>query len=233
MAESRGNAQKRQWIPENNGIVIVFVVFLLRIWNPLSLNNGHNFTRGIQQMSEGDAKQEPTALVLASPLDQIQAEISAIMAFAVRLTGNVHDAEDLAQECILKAVRSVNTFRGDSSVRTWLFRILLNAFKTSQTRQPKRTVELSVEEPVDTRSTVSEGQLSKDEIRTHIAAIVSELPPRQREVIVLVHYEGYSATAAADLLETTIQNVYSTLNVARGTLKQKLKHYEGVFSHES
>src|SRR4051794_4635165 len=55
--------------------------------------------------------------------------LSAALRFAIRLLGDPHEAEDLAQDAMPRAARNWKSFRGDSSFRTWLFQILINAFR--------------------------------------------------------------------------------------------------------
>ncbi|HEY4313751.1 MAG TPA: RNA polymerase sigma factor [Pirellulales bacterium] len=65
------------------------------------------------------------------------------------------------------------------------------------------------------------------ELADHVAAEVSRLPPRQREVMVLVAFEGLSIAETARLLEITEQNVHATLFAARTRLKLRLAPYLG------
>lgn len=169
-------------------------------------------------------------------LQSLQAEVSGLLTFAVRLTGHLQDAEDLVQETLVRAVRSRNTFRGESLLKTWLYRIFLNVFRTwitrSRTAPDRQSVDLLETDQPDERFRDPADQISDNELGKQVAQEVSRLPERQREVIVLVHYEGCSIAETADLLQISSQNVYSILSHARSVLKQRLSHFQGKSSHE-
>jgi RNA polymerase sigma-70 factor (ECF subfamily) len=148
--------------------------------------------------------------------------IPAALTLAIRLTGNTHAAEDLVQEALLRAARSWREFRGQSSCRTWLFRIVINVFRDQLDRRPATELpaELADERGVDAHVHLATGELAEK-----IAQLVSSLPPRQREVLVLSAYEKLEPTAIAELLFISEANVYSTLHVARARLKAQLAPY--------
>ena len=148
-----------------------------------------------------------------------QSQLPNALRLAVKLTGNVHDAEDILQESLLRAARSRETFRGDCTFRTWLNRIIVNVFRTWVTSKP--SVETLLEEPMDPSDTTDEKneQQARSEL---IAQHVSRLPERQREVLVFVTYEQMSPQDVAELLGLTIQTVYSNLTAARKQLRKTL-----------
>jgi RNA polymerase sigma-70 factor, ECF subfamily len=148
--------------------------------------------------------------------------IPAALTLAIRLTGSTHAAEDIVQEALARAARSWRSFRGEASCRTWLFRIVINVFRDQLDRQP--TVELP-EELGDDHSIDVHEQLAARELAERIAELISGLPPRQREVLVLSAYERLQPMEIAELLGTTEANVYSTLHVARARLKLQLAPY--------
>ena len=150
---------------------------------------------------------------------RFQSQLPNALRLAVRLTGNVHDAEDILQESLLRAARSRETFRGDCTFRTWLNRIIVNVFRTWVTSKP--SVETLSEDPVAPNDSTDEKneQQARSEL---IAKHVSRLPERQREVLVFVTYEQMSPQDVAELVGLTIQNVYSNLAAARQQLRKTL-----------
>lgn len=154
--------------------------------------------------------------------DLIRGHIPAALRFARRLTGNCHDAEDVVQESLLRAAKSIENFRGDASFRTWLTRIMINVHRTRTSRQ--RDTESLAEREVTDGSPTADQSVVADETSAAIFAAVEELPPRQKEVLVLLTWEDFSVTEVADLLAMTQQNVYVTLSAARSQLRQKLAH---------
>lgn len=147
-------------------------------------------------------------------------EIPNALRLAVRLAGNIHDAEDILQEALLRAARARETFRGDGTFRTWLNRIIVNVFRTwAASRQ---SVEALSEDPVAPSDAVDER--NEQQVRSELIALhVSRLPERQREVLVFVAYEQMSPQEVAELLSLTIQNVYSNLSAARQQLRRSLE----------
>ena len=148
--------------------------------------------------------------------------IPAALTLAIRLTGDTHAAEDMVQEALLRASRSWGSFRGEASCRTWLFRIVINVFRDQLDRRP--TAELPAE-LADDRGIGAHEQLATGELAEKIAQLISLLPPRQREVLVLSAYEKLEPIQIAGLLGISEANVYSTLHVARARLKSQLAPY--------
>lgn len=141
--------------------------------------------------------------------------------FAVRLTGNTADAEDIVQEAMLRASKASSSFEGRSSFRTWLFRIVINVFR--DTHRASRRYEALPDDPgggFEPARFVESRELSET-----VARSVSSLPERQREVLVLVVYEGLDPSQAAELLGITPQNARTNLHYARERLKHSLKDY--------
>ena len=146
-------------------------------------------------------------------------QIPNALRLAVRLTGNVHDAEDILQESLLRAARSRDSFRGDCPVHIWINRIVVNVFRTWIAR--RRTTESLIDDPPQDHQPV-EG-LDEDMKRAEVVARhVSRLPERQREVLVFCVYENMTAAEVAEILGVSVQNVYSTLSAAKRQLKESL-----------
>jgi RNA polymerase sigma-70 factor, ECF subfamily len=162
-------------------------------------------------------------------LDRLISEHHApLLRLAIRLTGEVESAEEMMQEALLRVTQNWNGFRGQSAFKTWATRILLNVFH-DWVAKPRNS--LPLEDVRDARQPDPASCAMAAELGRHIARRVSTLPPRQREVLVLLAYEGLSAEAAAQLLDMQVANVYSTLYQARqrlrGELAPFLKHFDG------
>ena len=142
-----------------------------------------------------------------------------LLAHCYRMTGSVHEAEDLVQETYLRAWRAFHGFEGRSSVRTWLYRIATNVCLTNlegRNRRPLPTglgtadslagdaleqdTEVPWLEPVpDAAVVVAE----RDSIRLAFIAALQHLPARQRAVLILRDVLRWSAKEVAEALETT------------------------------
>lgn len=154
--------------------------------------------------------------------------LPAAQTFAIRLTGDVHSAEDVVQDALLRAHRGWTGFRGQSKFKTWLFQIILNCFRDhlSKLASARSTAGLPTES-LESHESGPRLEAQSRELSELIAAEVSKLPARQREVLVLMTYEQFPIAQVAQLLEMTEQNVRTTLHYAREHLREKLaRHLE-------
>lgn len=128
-------------------------------------------------------------------LDRLVVEyLPAALRFALRLTGNADEAEDLVQDALVRVARAWSSFRGEAAFRTWLFQIVVNAFR-DRLRRPRMD---SLDEEVDDRRGAGPAETAlQDELGELVAQKVSGLPPRQREVLVLTMYEQLWSTCKA------------------------------------
>jgi RNA polymerase sigma factor (sigma-70 family) len=147
---------------------------------------------------------------------------ASMLRLAIRLTGELESAEEVMQEALLRVTRNWAGFRGEAGFKTWATRILLNVFHDwlAKRRRP-----LPLEDVPDPRQPDPPSCAMAEELRRHIAQRVSALPPRQREVLILLTYEGHSAEEAAELLDMRLPSVYSTLYQARQRLRAELAPY--------
>jgi RNA polymerase sigma-70 factor (ECF subfamily) len=160
----------------------------------------------------------------------VSAQLPDLMRFAVRLTGDPEAAEEVVGEAMVRAVRSWKSFRGESQAATWLKRIVINAFRDWVADRP--VAEPIVEEIPDRVDSNPAVCALAGELGGLIAAKVSALPPRQREVLVLIVYEGLSVGETAKLLDIRESNVHATLYAARKSLRRSLASYLREESHE-
>ena len=151
--------------------------------------------------------------------------------FAIRLTGDPDSAEDVVQDALARAARSWRTFRRDAQFRTWLFRIVINVFRDRLAARPAN--EELPEALADPRQIDACELAMAAELGEIVARAVSSLPPRQREVLVLITYEGIAPGEAAKLLGITVANVHATLHAARERLKRVLAPYMARENHEA
>jgi RNA polymerase sigma-70 factor (ECF subfamily) len=145
--------------------------------------------------------------------------LPAAQRFALRLTGNLHAAEDLVQETMFRAARAWQSFAGQAAFRTWLFQIVVNVFRgLLRSREADEPLEDLADAPAaDPLETAELGEL--------VARLVSNLPARQRQVLVLVAYEGFTPTEAAEVLGISQTSARANLAYARERLREKLARY--------
>lgn len=155
-----------------------------------------------------------------------------------RITGDAHEAHDLAQEAFLQAMEKVESFQGRSSFYTWLFRIAVN-LSISYRRKAARRVKLSLhnadgESTVDHQAAELVGRVSHEpvepsaqmsawELRQQITAELEKLDEDHRAVIVLKDIEAFDYQQIADILEVPLGTVKSRIHRARLMLRGRLK----------
>lgn len=148
--------------------------------------------------------------------------LPACQRFAVRLTGDVDAAEEVVQEAMVRVARGWTSFRGESKFQTWLFRIVVNAWYD---RRRRRKGGEEVGDVEDRRAAGPVGEAVGKELGEIVAHAVSTLPPRQREVVVMVVYEQMRISEVAGVLGVTEQTVRTSLHLGRERLRQKLRAY--------
>jgi RNA polymerase sigma-70 factor (ECF subfamily) len=148
--------------------------------------------------------------------------LPAAQRFAMRLTCDPHESEEVVQDALLRVARSWQSFRGESSFQTWLLRIVIHAAHDRRTRPPMATTAALDDEPVDVRPIDPAELASAADLGERIARLVSGLPERQRDVLVLTAYERLTTAEAAAVLGTSEQNVRTNLHLARTRLKAQL-----------
>jgi RNA polymerase sigma-70 factor, ECF subfamily len=140
-----------------------------------------------------------------------------------RMCGDAQVAEDAAQETFIRAWSHLGSFRVDSSLRNWLYRIALNT-ATDMLRKEKHILPNDVEElSLADPQLGPEGTYLQEERTALVQAAIQSLPDASRAVLVLKEYEGLSYREIADSLDIPIGTVMSRLNYARKTLKEKLE----------
>jgi RNA polymerase sigma-70 factor (ECF subfamily) len=140
-----------------------------------------------------------------------------------RMCGDVHIAEDAAQETFILAWSHLSSYRPQTSLRNWLYRIAVNT-ATDMLRKEKRILPDDIDDLhlTDERSG-PELLVSQQERTALVQRAVLSLPDASRAVLVLREYEGMSYHEIADALDIPIGTVMSRLNYARKLLKDKLE----------
>ena len=126
-----------------------------------------------------------------------------IYTVVLRMVKNKEEAKDLAQETFVKAYRNRQSFRAESGFYTWVYRIAVNLALNYVNRNRDRQAE-SIEDIAPTKMiTAPTDRLEKAELKTAISNAVGKLPPRQRTVFVLRHYEEKPYSEIASLMSIT------------------------------
>ena len=131
---------------------------------------------------------------------------------ALEMTGNHHDAEDLSQEVFMKVYVSIKDFRGDSKLSSWLYRIAMNLCIDKSRRKRLKLVELDekIQEKPSPGMT-PDAAIQSQAMQVQIQQALSKLPPRQRSIFVMRHYN-----------EMMLREIAEVLEISEGTVKAQL-----------
>ena len=140
-----------------------------------------------------------------------------------RLYGDIQVAEDAGQETFIQAWRHLASYRPQTSLRNWLYRIAVNA-ATDMIRKEKRILPNALEDlPLKDPQPGPEARVSQEERTAAIKSAVLSLPDACRAVLVLREYEELSYHEIANTLDIPVGTVMSRLNYARKLLKERLQ----------
>ena len=145
---------------------------------------------------------------------------------AYRMTGNLEDARDMAQQCFLRAFQARTQFEGGSSLGTWLYRITINLCRDrlrSQQSRRRQIERLATSRPRPGHRPVADSRAEQGEVSTQVAEAVAILPESQREVVILRHYHDLSCREIAEILQTPYTTVRSRLVQGMNQLRLKLR----------
>ncbi|HJO37186.1 MAG: sigma-70 family RNA polymerase sigma factor [Vicinamibacterales bacterium] len=156
-----------------------------------------------------------------------------VYGLAYHLLGDHHEALDLSQEVFLRVFRTIHGFRGQSALRTWIYRIVVNQARNRQRwwRRRRRDAQVSLDDHIrangELRTNASEaspdGVLRQRELAERLWTALARLPFEQRSAIVLREVDGLSYEEIGFSLGVAVGTVKSRLARARGTLRDELK----------
>jgi RNA polymerase sigma-70 factor (ECF subfamily) len=179
----------------------------------------------------------------------IEPHCPALHAHCYRMLGSLHDAEDALQNTLLRAWRALPKFRGQSSLRNWLYPIATNVCLDAIARRPKRVLPIDYGPPTppgdapekspsvavwiepyqdemlgsaDGDATPEARYERREMLELALIAALQYLSARQRAVFILRDVLGFSAKEVADSLETTVASVNGAVLRARRALEEQL-----------
>lgn len=169
-------------------------------------------------------------------LDDLSVEFETfqgeLKSFLLRMTASVQDAEDIVQDTYLKARAKIETFRGDSSLKTWVFTIASNIARDllrSKKRWPETVTDICREETLGNRPFFQEALhiretslQGKFEVKEHIAfcftCVSKSLPLEQHLVLLLKEVYGFKVKEIAQIIDQSEAMTKYYLHVARSRM---------------
>ncbi len=177
-----------------------------------------------------------------SPISQKQREfqnealphMDFLYNYALRMTFNQADAEDLVQETFLKAFRFWDSYEQGTNIRAWLFRIMKNAYINRYRKEKKEPEKVEYQEVENFYNNVRGGTVETSDsqetlynnlLDDDVAAAIASLPADFRTVVILCDIEGLSYEEVAAFVECPIGTVRSRLHRGRKLLRSQLVEY--------
>lgn len=159
-----------------------------------------------------------------------------IYQLALRHVGSHEDAEEVAQDVLMKVYRSVGSFRGDAALTSWIYRITFNAsishLRRLRARRAGWLLSLDLEpgngegyaahETIADSGELADERLLRSEVRAQLASAVRELPPLYRAPVLLRDIRGLSTEEASAALNVKSQTLKSRLHRGRAILRERL-----------
>lgn len=164
----------------------------------------------------------------------MQSHESRIYAIALRMMGNREDAQDCAQEAMVRIYRAMGSFKGQSALATWICRITMNTCLDELRRRKARKV-TSLDSlvdngwsPTDTGDTPEEHGL-RVEKQNSLNQAIQSLPDDMRAAIILRDVKGYSYDEIASILDANVGTIKSRISRGREKLREILSKQSELF----
>lgn len=147
-----------------------------------------------------------------------------IYTLVYRMVGHKETAEDLTQEVFVKLYRSLDHFRGDAKLTTWLYRMTTNLVTDFRRAQKRRPYEALLDKMkswfTDTREEPEETAVRKDE-QAQMHDLLSRLPDKYRIIMVLYHFKQLSYAEMSEITGLPVKTLETRLYRGKAMLKEK------------
>lgn len=178
-------------------------------------------------------------LAFAQLIAQYSRPVYSVIARSLR---DPADAADVTQEVFVKVFRNIHSFHGDSSLRTWVYRIALHEASNQRrwwTRHKRQETTLDVTRENEDGETLSLGDMlatgeaspfenvARAQLRGRVEAALHSIPEVFRTAVVLREIEGFAYEEIAEILQTSVGTVKSRLMRGRAALREALRQEPG------
>ena len=156
----------------------------------------------------------------SAALQLVRTHAPALQRLAWRMLGDEQEAQDVVQESCLRLWRVAGEWRpGEARISTWLHTVAMNLSR-DRLRRRRETY------PVESFEWLAgedspEQDMERDRRSARVQQALTQLPERQREALILSHFEGYSQSEAATVLGVSVEALESLLSRARRSLRQR------------
>jgi RNA polymerase sigma-70 factor, ECF subfamily len=166
--------------------------------------------------------------------NEIMPHLGALRSFALKMTKDQDDSEDLVQDTLLKAYRFFDKFEKGTNAKAWLFQIMKNSFINNYRKHASEPEKVDYEDVQNFYENIKadqvktahfQGDAFSDVLDDELASALSALPDDFRTIVFLSDIEGYTYEEIADFLDCPIGTVRSRLHRARKMLYAILYQY--------
>lgn len=174
--------------------------------------------------------------------EEVIPHLDAMYNFALRLTSDPSDAEDLVQDTIVKAYRFFSSYEKGTNAKAWLFRILKNSYINNYRKKSKQPNQVDYDEVSSFYETVRdertdtsnlEDKMYRELVDDDISRALDELPEDFRTVVLLCDIEDFTYEEIANMLDVPIGTIRSRLHRGRNLLKSQLQEYASNRGYDS
>ncbi|WP_169304797.1 sigma-70 family RNA polymerase sigma factor [Chloroherpeton thalassium] len=160
--------------------------------------------------------------------------IDSLYNFALRMTGDPEDANDLVQETYMKAYRFFDSFEKGTNCKAWLFRILKNSYINRYRKESKQPDKVDYDDIKEFYHTIRHSSSDSNDMQEklfgnlmdeQVSRALNSLPEDFREVVQLCDIEGFTYEEIANMVDCPIGTVRSRLHRGRKILRDKLIDY--------
>ncbi|MGK7393158.1 MAG: RNA polymerase sigma factor [Candidatus Cyclobacteriaceae bacterium M3_2C_046] len=165
-----------------------------------------------------------TALEFGYSIDKMS---SSLKPFALRLTKDVEEANDLLQETVLKAFTNRDKFTDGTNLKAWLYTIMKNTFITNYQRMIRRNTFIDTTDNlhyINSSDNIAENLAYSSFAMKDINKAIKKLDDTYKTPF-LMHFRGFKYHEIAERLNIPIGTVKNRIHIARKELKDKLKNY--------
>ena len=181
--------------------------------------------RAIAQAKKGDA--DAFAFL-------VETYETSVYRLALRMCGNAHDAEEIAQEAFVAAWKGLPSFRGESKFSSWLYQLTTNAAIDFLRREKRHRAATPLEDELEPASPDTPQQaVEEDEVRQALQQALDSLTPEHREIFLLRQMRQLSYEEIGRLLHLEPGTVKSRLSRAKKQLRQILTQKGNLFAPPS
>jgi RNA polymerase sigma-70 factor (ECF subfamily) len=138
-----------------------------------------------------------------------------------RMVGGHEDANDVLQNCLIKAYRYIGNFKGQSALYTWLYRIATNEAMTFLRKRQRRGSCIDPGDVSWSHQIRAESWMDGDQVQVQLQKALEELPDRQKQVFVMRYYDELTYAEIADILKTSVGGLKASYHHA----VKKIEHY--------